>query len=240
MDNLKIILLTVLTTVLITLLISVIFTIDSNKTNILIFSIILVVLILNNTMNNSSNQKNINKLNINSNKTNIKYVNVPITEKSSNWTYDKIIPIDKYNKCDCTNDGSCIIPPDKINIFPSFNKKKQVKYVKLKKNEDIPIQNIINNTTRCKLCKTYISLLNNPITENFTTYNPYRDSNRYENPESLEFEKKQKKIINKLVENIKNNRSNTNINLQDMKELKDDICIHCKTGICLNDACYSI
>lgn len=236
MDNLRIILLTTL----ITLLISAIFTIDSHKTNILIFSIILVVLILNDAINNSNKKEN--KISKECSEDKIEYIKVPINEKSSNWTYDRIIPLDKYNKCDCTNDGSCIIPPDKINIFPGFNNKKvqKYKYVPVKKNKEIPIENIINNKKKCKLCNTSLSILNNPVTEKFTTYNPYRESNRYESPESLDLEKKKKKIINKLVENIKNNRSNTNINLQDMKELKDDICIHCKTGICLNDACYSI
>ena len=237
MDNLRIILLTTL----ITLLISAIFAIDSNKTNILIFSIILVVLILNDAMNNSNIKAN-NKILTKCSDDKVKYIKVPINEQSSNWTYDRIIPLDKYNQCDCTNDGSCIIPPDKINIFPGFNKNKQqkYKYVPVKKNKDIPIQNIINNKKKCKLCNISLSILNNPVTEKFTTYNPYRESNRYESPDSLEFEKKKKKIIDTLVENIKNNRSNTNIKLQDMKELKDDICIHCKTGICLNDACYSI
>ena len=91
----------------------------------------------------------------------VEYVKVPINDTPSNWTSDKIIPLDKYNQCDCTNDGSCIIPPDKINIFPGFNKKKQqkYKYVPVKKNNDIPIQNIINNKKKCKLCNTSLSIL---------------------------------------------------------------------------------
>jgi hypothetical protein len=193
-------------------------------------------------MNNSNKQQVTNKILNKFSDDKLEYIKVPVKDKPSNWSYDKIIPLDKYNKCDCTNDGSCIIPPDKINIFPGFKKKKEqkYKYVPVKKNNDIPIENIINNKKKCRLCNTSLSILNNPVTEKFTTYNPYRESNRYASPESLELGKKKKKIIDKLVENIKNNRSNTNINLEDMKELKDDICIHCKTGICLNDACYSI
>ena len=242
MNNLKIILISLL----LTLIISVLFTISSNKTNLLIFFIILVVMILNNAMNNAMNNastgcpsKNITNNNLNSD---MELIKIPIDKKNSNWTYDKIIPLDKYNRCDCTNDGSCIIPPDKVNIFPGFKKKKEkdYKYVFVKKNKEIPIEQIINNTNKCKLCKIPLTLLNNPITEKFTTYNPYREANRYESPDSLELDKKKKKIINTLVENIKNNKSNNNINLQDLKDLKDNICIHCKTGICLNDACYSI
>ena len=46
----------------------------------------------------------------------------------SEWTDDHIIPLNKYNQCDCTNDDTCIIKPNKHNLFTGFNtpKKKSI------------------------------------------------------------------------------------------------------------------
>ena len=68
-------------------------------------------------------------------------------------TSDNIIPIENYNNMDCTNDLSCIIPPDNKNTFkPTI--------------ENI-IKNNKNSLTGCKKCGDVLDLTNNPISEKF-------------------------------------------------------------------------
>ena len=105
--------------------------------------------------------------------------------KKEIYTEDKIIPLDSYNKGDCTNDNTCIIQPDKKNMFPGFvkiNKKREECSNKLNN------KNIINNNKnleeennkgymvaqpKCKDCGRILSLLNNPTSEQFQFKNPY-------------------------------------------------------------------
>lgn len=75
------------------------------------------------------------------------------------YTPDKIIPNSVYNQDDCTNDGSCIIPPDKANTFGYIDDK-------LDKGPKID-SSITQYVDKCIKCGRPLSLLNNPVTEKF-------------------------------------------------------------------------
>lgn len=256
----KNILINIIISCIITLLTTLLFNINSNKTLSLIFINTLLILTINNfirsynkpSKNNSSKHNpftNNNPSKNNSSKNNPSKnnnSNSSKTNKSKNqlnkpaeWTDDHIIPLKSYNQCDCTNDNSCIIQPDSNNIFPGFNPKTLEIPKKLEIKPEITNSNN-SSKKNCKICGTEICLSNSPVTENFTTYDPYRPHGDYESPESINTSKKMKRIINKVINNIKNNKPNSDINLQDIKLLSKDLCIHCKTGLCLNDSCYSI
>ena len=95
------------------------------------------------------------------------------------YTQDAIIPLESYNKQDCTNDDSCIIQPDKQNLFPGHQKiekkRQQCKHVL----NDISNDNILNNQqsnnklNHCENCKTILDLTNNPTREKFDFKSPY-------------------------------------------------------------------
>lgn len=73
--------------------------------------------------------------------------------KCEDKTSDNIIPFQNYNNRDCTNDLSCIIPPDNKNTFkPTI--------------ENI-IKNNKNSIKNCKKCGDILDLTNNPISEKF-------------------------------------------------------------------------
>ena len=80
--------------------------------------------------------------------------------KKMEFTSDAIIPIKSYNPRDCTNDGSCIIPPDKANIHGFHEKKGVNPFVELNSKESPEL-----NT--CIRCNRPLTLYNNPPTENF-------------------------------------------------------------------------
>mgnify|MGYP001210918613 CR=1 FL=1 len=114
-------------------------------------------------------------------------------------TPDEIIPLDSYNKDDCTNDNSCLIQPDAQNMFPGhieINKKREEcseKVTPLKINDDFlnndenlnnfeelndKNKNLIINNDQidelktCQNCKKVLNLLNRPTTEKFNYKNP--------------------------------------------------------------------
>lgn len=114
-------------------------------------------------------------------------------------TPDKIIPLDSYNKDDCTNDNTCLIQPDAQNLFPGhieINKKREkcsdhVTPLKINNNflndneelnnyEELNDKNknlIINNDQidelkTCQNCKKVLNLLNRPTSEKFSYKNP--------------------------------------------------------------------
>ena len=70
--------------------------------------------------------------------------NTATNDCNCNYSYDKIIPLSKYNPRDCVNDKSCIIQPNNQNLFPKNPNK----------------QNCIN-------CGRILDLTNNPVTEDF-------------------------------------------------------------------------
>ena len=62
----------------------------------------------------------INNLNSFSPPFNKQFKKIEYNLNNNDWTSDMIIPLEKYNPKDCTNDNTCIIPPDKYNLFPQF------------------------------------------------------------------------------------------------------------------------
>ena len=118
-------------------------------------------------------------------------------EPEETHTPDQIIPLDSYNKDDCTNDNSCLIQPDSQNLFPGYvkiNKKRKhcsehVKPLPLNNNllndeENLNTYGEINNNNliiknnqidelkTCQHCKKVLDLLNKPNTEKFEYKNP--------------------------------------------------------------------
>lgn len=157
-----------------------------------------------------------------------------------NWTSDSIIPLNKYNPRDCTNDNSCIIPPDKYNQYPTW---KNAPKLETRQNLDTNLNNINIKGKYCMICLKNIDPLKNPITENFTSENPYgqfedivednKDDNKNDNDNNIN-------NIKRLYENITNNNNNHNLPLSNIKKLSDKICHHCKIGLCVNDGCLSV
>ena len=211
-----------------------------------------------NVFNNIKNNIKNNILNNNKNFSN-KSIN---TNQKKKWTSDKIIPLNKYNKDDCTNDDTCIIKPDNLNLFPRKHVNKwnstycnQQKDC-IKDNSCVIKPNNLNlypphdykkyknqtelNIKTCLLCSREINIIDNPITEHFSSINPYRPESLYKSPEDVLKDEKLDDIINKLSNNVKENKSNTNIPLNHIKKLANKLCRHCKVGLCVNDACYSL
>jgi hypothetical protein len=118
-------------------------------------------------------------------------------EPEETQTPDKIIPLDSYNKDDCTNDNSCLIQPDSQNLFPGYvkiNKKRKhcsehIKplplnndflndeenlnnYGGINNNNLIIENNQIDELKTCEHCKKVLDLLNKPNTEKFEYKNP--------------------------------------------------------------------
>ena len=77
------------------------------------------------------------------------------------YTPDKIIPNSVYNKDDCTNDGTCIIPADNANTFG---------YIDSKLDKGLKIDSeTAKFVEKCIKCGRPLSLLNNPVTEKFVS-----------------------------------------------------------------------
>jgi len=217
----------------ITLIIRLLFNTLSNFTVFLLFCNIFLLNIINLLYKNTKKIKKKKKIF----KINIKRCTPKISPIMKEWTSDKIIPLKKYNRNDCTNDSSCVISPDKNNLFPNKNYSASQNMVK----PTIKLTGeILYSMNHCKLCNSILDLNNNKVTENFTTFNPYRPNDSYSNPDKIKRKQKIEDILNTIMSNIKNNKSHTNINIEDIKKVSKDLCLHCKTGLCLNDTCYSI
>ena len=178
-----------------------------------------------NVYNFNKNNENINQ-NFNANKN---------IDDNFEWTSDKLIKLDNYNQNDCTNDGSCVINPDDANLFTkpiNYNVDKN-----LICNKEV---NDITNTKYCMICSKYIDPTNNIVTESFTNIDPYRGEGDFRSSNTIIRNRKIDKILNKILENKRNNKSNTNIDLSEIKKLSKNLCHHCKVGLCVNDGCYSI
>ena len=151
------------------------------------------------------------------------------------WTSDKLIKLDNYNQNDCTNDGSCIIKPDNKNLF--------TKPIDYKVDKNLICNKEYNdniNNKYCMICRKYIDPINYVVTETFTNIDPYRSEGDFRSSNTIIRNRKIDKILNKILENKQNNKSNTNIDLNEIKKLSNNICHHCKIGLCVNDGCYSI
>lgn len=166
----------------------------------------------------------------------IKKMNNNIINKFNNnqknliqWTDDHIIPLHKYNKKDCTNDGSCIIPADNINLFPT-----QKNAPKLITRQNIEYKHPNHENNFCMICLKNIDPLKNPITENFTDYDPYGHFDNKVNTTDMH------STVKKILTNKENNISNSNISIKNIKDLSNKICHHCKVGLCINDGCISV
>ena len=189
----------------------------------------------------------------NKNKINCKLSSKPVIP--INWTSDKIIPLKKYNKHDCTNDTSCIIQPDNLNLFPKNDKKYSKCQEDCIQNNSCVIKpdnlNLyptheynknVNQITfkTCMLCSKEINMVDNPVTEHFSSINPYRPESLYKSPKDVLQDDKIDKIINKITNNIQQKKPNINIPLDHLKKLSKNMCRHCKIGLCVNDGCYSL
>ena len=106
---------------------------------------------INTNNNNNTNTINTNDLDLTQQKVDIK--------QEKGYTIDKIIPISSYNQRDCTNDNSCIIQPNKHNLFPGFEK-------------DNGDYKVMISKPSCNNCGKLLSLLNKPTSEKFSK-NPY-------------------------------------------------------------------
>ena len=80
--------------------------------------------------------------------------------KKLEFTSDRIIPIKSYNPRDCTNDGSCIIPGDKANLYGLHKKESVNPFTKYNSKED-------SGLSPCVRCNRPLTLFNNPPTEDF-------------------------------------------------------------------------
>ena len=108
---------------------------------------------INNTMKN-----NVKNTVINTNDLDLTHQKVDVKQEKG-YTIDKIIPISSYNQRDCTNDNSCIIQPNKHNLFPGFEK-------------DNGDYKVMIAKPSCNNCGKLLSLLNKPTSEKFVK-NPY-------------------------------------------------------------------
>ena len=229
---------------ILTILSRLIYNIKSHKTLTLIFLIIIISIILTLSIRlNNIHHKTINTLSQNNNSNNI--VEEPSIIKNkctpkSEWTDDHIIPLNKYNQCDCTNDDTCIIKPNKHNLFTGFNTPKKI---------NIPCddstvinENDTNRQHKCLSCNSELTNINNPVTENFTTYDPYRPASLYKNPESLKINSQISTILDKISpHNSENDYEQQQLSNDKIEtKLDDNLCIHCKKGLCLNDYCTDI
>lgn len=231
-DNLR----TILSFLLITLLYFIIFERQQNR-------LIDYVNNLTNIINKNSNvnskkiyqNKNVYNYNKNNNNQNINIKDKNIDDSSFTWTSDKLIKLENYNQNDCTNDGSCVINPDNANLFTkpiNYNVDKNLICNKQSNNNA--------NTKYCMICSKYIDPTNNIVTESFTNIDPYRGEGDFRSSNTIIRNRKIDKILNKILENKRNNKSNTNIDLNEIKKLSKNLCHHCKVGLCVNDGCYSI
>ena len=203
----------------------------------LLFLNILGILIINYLVNKTHNIKKI--INNNNQNESNKSQSSNCNKKKTNWTSDAIIPLDKYNPNDCTNDSTCIISPNNKNLFPKTGRNTISKENSCD-NKNLHDRNNLDKLKQCKLCNTIINMNNNIVTEKFTTYDPYRPDCDYTYPSELENNKNLSKILKKISKNLENNKSHSNISLEDLKKISKDLCVHCKTGVCVNDTCYSL
>lgn len=212
------------------------------KFNLKILDIVLLILgfllLTNFYYKNNEIDNIINKFTKLVNNNEINNSNQPLIKNNHNqepeWTPDQIIPLNKYNPKDCTNDNTCIIPPDDINQYPTW---KNAPKLETRQNLDLNTNDKVINLDKsqhCMICLKNIDPLKNPITEDFTNFNPY---GHFE-----EINKKNNNIncIKKIYKNIKNNKSNNNISLTNIKQISNQICHHCKVGLCVNDGCISL
>ena len=232
------IILSLIISIIITIIAGLMFKIKSHKTLTLIFLIILTSIILTLSMrfNHKYKINNINNTYQPNNPSNSNTNNDKQCTMKSNWTEDHIIPLNKYNQCDCTNDDTCIIKPNKQNLVPGYNTPKKIKIAC----NDFKInnENETNQQQKCLSCDTLITNINNPVTENFTTYDPYRPTSLYKNPESLKMNSQISKILNKISPPDSENEQLLPDKFS--KNGNQNLCIHCKKGLCLNDYCTDI
>ena len=142
--------------------------IKTSKKQIEVFSVILLVglcfyaikqVCYPNGMNGSNGVNGVNGANANESANN----------KDHEFTYDRILPIKSYNPDDCTNDGTCIIPPSTANLHGFHEKKGENPF----KNQDLILtqeeaqkKDAVELST-CERCKRPLTLENNPSTEMF-------------------------------------------------------------------------
>ena len=172
------------------------------------------------------------------NKTNT-FHNLDVNDNTNNnkWTSDHIIPNNVYNPKDCTNDGSCIIPPDKYNLAPK-NNGKYSDIIGTRFNMKYKHSNI-DSDKYCMICLKNINPIQNIVTENFVGEDPYSSfpnniDNNIEN--NINIINKLQKILN----NIENDKCHSNLSIKDINKISKKLCRHCKVGLCINDGCISV
>ena len=81
------------------------------------------------------------------------------------YSQDNIIPQAAYNHRDCTNDNSCIIPPNEANSFGFIHKDIPNCKILDAYKEKTPLNS--EAPKKCVKCNRILTLLNNPVDEDF-------------------------------------------------------------------------
>ena len=149
-----------------TVLTIILFKVNNINNQILIFLIISLTIFLYyllseifyNINGNPNNIDNIDNNNINDNNYSAEELDYTIKnnvklnanqKENDQYTSDGIIPIQSYNKDDCTNDNSCIIKADNYNLFPK------------NKNSVTDVDGELIPKNHCDSCGRILSLINN-------------------------------------------------------------------------------
>ena len=159
---------------------------------------------LANQVNNLTNQ--VNKVNNLANQ-----VNKANQVNNINTDIEYIIHPSMYNKLDCTTDKTCIQQPDKINLFPGFEKnefklnvEKEIIEDPIKKVDDIVVEKFDNPYEMNDIAMPF----------NSTIIDPYEHY---------------KLVRNQSLGDDKCNESSGS-----------DLCFHCRKGHCLGGVCRNI
>ena len=165
-----------------------------------------------NTNNSGNNTNNLgNNTNNSGNNTNLQNTNC-----KKMITSDNIIEPCMYNQLDCTTDMSCILQPDKNNLFPGFDREFKVKDKKtslkkecqVKKEEGIVVENFISSTNPFQMNDVSVPF-------NSTIVDPYEHYKMVKN-ENLENSDKCSEVVG------------------------NDLCFHCRKGHCLGGNCRNL
>jgi len=172
---------------------------------------------LNNNLGNNTNNLGNNTNNLGDNTNNLgdnTNLQKPSCQKMK--TEDNIIEPCMYNQLDCTTDMSCILQPDKHNLFPGFEREFKVKDKKtslkkecqVKKEEGIVVENFISSTNPFQMNDVSVPF-------NSTIVDPYEHYKMIKN-EKLENSDKCSEVVG------------------------NDLCFHCRKGHCLGGSCRNI
>ena len=133
------------------------------------------------------NDNNDNNNNDNNNDNNEENIKMEIKQKYETKCLSKYKPSNNdmlkgYIGRDCLDDGTCVIKPDKANLFPGYvnydNTKKECGNLKTQISKDNLNSKSILAKPHCNNCGRILDLLNKPTSEDFKYTNPYDISHK--------------------------------------------------------------